>query len=82
MLLGYVIVEKFYNVVSAMHFYRKQISMLENERKKSDYQPIREITIERHKYTENWDETYEQEKEKIIESQKVLVEGRLSQESL
>jgi hypothetical protein len=48
--------------------------MIENERKKPDYQPIQEITLERHKYTENWDETYEQEKEKIIEVSKVLVE--------
>jgi hypothetical protein len=72
--LGYVIGEKFYNVVASMHFSRKQISMIENERKKLDYQPIREIKLGMSKYTENLDEVYEQEKERIMESQKVLLE--------
>jgi hypothetical protein len=48
--------------------------MIDNERKKPNYQPIREIKLRMSKYTEDLDEIYDQEKEKIVESQKVLVE--------
>jgi hypothetical protein len=72
--LGYLIGEKFYNIISSMLFSRKQITMIDNERKKPNYQPIREIKLRMSKYTENLDEVYEHEKEKIIESQKVLLE--------
>jgi hypothetical protein len=57
-----------------MLFSRKQITMIDNERKKPNYQPIREIKLRMSKYTEDLDEIYDQEKEKIVESQKVLVE--------
>ena len=72
--LGYLIEEKFYNINSSMLFSRKQITMIENERKKPNYQPIHEVKLRKSKYTENLDEIYKQEKEKIIESQKVLTE--------
>jgi hypothetical protein len=72
--LGYVIGEKFYNIISSMHFSRKQITMIDNERKEPNYQPIREVKLRKSKYTENLDEIYELEKENILESQKVLAE--------
>jgi len=57
-----------------MLFSRKQITMIDNERKKPNYQPIREIKLRMSKYTEDLNEIYDQEKEEIVESQKVLVE--------
>ena len=48
--------------------------MIDNERKEPNYQPIREIKLRMSKYTEDLDGVYEQEKEKIIEYQKVLAE--------
>ncbi|MGO9378031.1 MAG: hypothetical protein ACLP29_05700 [Dissulfurispiraceae bacterium] len=72
--LGYVIGEKFYNIISGMQYSRKQITMIDTERKKPNYQAIREVKLRKSTYTENSDEIYEQEKENIIESEKVLAE--------
>ena len=71
--LGYVIGEKFYNLVDKVHSARKIIRSIEDERKKPDYNPIRERTLRSHKYVENLDEIHEQTKEIIIEVEGLLV---------
>ena len=42
--LGYVIGEKFYNLVSMLHAFRTRIRAIDEERKKPNYNPIRERT--------------------------------------
>jgi len=71
--LGYVIGEKFYNLVSMLHAFHTRIRAIDEERKKPDYNPIRERTYGNSKLTENLDETYEDEKAKVIETEGLLV---------
>jgi hypothetical protein len=71
--LGYVIGEKFYNLVSSLHASRIMIRLIDEGRQKSDYNPIREKTYGNRKYTENFDDTYEREKKIIIEAEGLLV---------
>ena len=72
--LGYVIGEKFYNLVAILHVARATIRVIDEERKKPNYNPIRERTYGNRKHTENSDETYEREKEIIAEAEELLVE--------
>ncbi len=71
--LGYVIGEKFYNLVDMLHASRTTIRSIDTDRKKPGYNPIRERTYGNHKYTENLDETYEREKEILAEAEELLV---------
>lgn len=70
--LGYVIGEKFYNLIETLHFAQKMARFIENERKKPDYNPIVDRSTKRHHYTENLDETYELKKEIILEAEELL----------
>jgi|GEM_PF-880059 len=73
--LGYVIGEKFNNLIEIARFSRWQVRTINEEKKKPDYTPIREHGYgDDHKYVENLDETYEKEKEKIIEAEKLAEE--------
>ena len=71
--LGYVIGEKFYNLVSLLHAFRTTIRAIDEERKKPDYNPIREMTYGNSKYVKNLDETYEDEKARVIDAEGLLV---------
>jgi hypothetical protein len=71
--LGYVIGEKFHNLVAILHVARATIRVIAEESKKPDYNPIRERTYGNRKHTENLDETYEREKEIIVEAEEMLV---------
>ena len=71
--LGYVIGEKFYNLVSMIHGSRTTIRTIDEEKKKPDYNPIRERSIGTRKYVENLDETYEDEKARVIEAEGLAV---------
>lgn len=71
--LGYVIGEKFYNLVSMLHASRTTIRAIDEERKKPNFKPIRERTYGNSKLIENLDETYEDEKAKVIEAEGLLV---------
>jgi hypothetical protein len=71
--LGYVIGEKFYSLVKILHSSRSTVRLIDEERKKPDYNPIRERSIGDHKYVENLDETYEEEKGKVIEAEGLAV---------
>jgi hypothetical protein len=71
--LGYLIGEKVYNLVDTLYAARKIARLIEEERKKADYNPIREVVLKRQRYTENLDETYEHKKQIIIEAEGLLV---------
>ena len=71
--LGYVIGEKFYNLVSMLHASRTMIRAIDEERKKPNYKPVRERTYGNSKLIENLDETYEDEKARVIEAEGLLV---------
>lgn len=71
--LGYVIGEKFYNLVSILHACRTTIRAIDEARKKPNYKSIREMTYGNRKYVENLDDTYEAEKQKIIEAEELLI---------
>ncbi|MBS1113490.1 MAG: hypothetical protein H6Q92_1253 [Nitrospirae bacterium] len=70
--LGYVIGEKFYNLVSMLHAFHTRIRAIDEERKKPNYNPIRERTYGNSKLIENLDETYEDEKARVIEAEGLL----------
>jgi hypothetical protein len=72
--LGYVIGEKFYNLAASIYESRRSIRTISEERKKTWYNPLRERNCGNSKYIENLDETYEQEKETIIETEVILGE--------
>jgi hypothetical protein len=71
--LGYVIGEKFYNLVETLHSSRKIIRVIDDERKKPGFNPIRVTRYKNHEYVTNLYETYEHEKAKIIEAEGLLV---------
>jgi len=72
--LGYVIGEKFYSIVSTVYESRRIIRTIGEERKKPWYNPMHERACGNSKYVENLDETYEKEKETIIETEALLGE--------
>ncbi len=71
--LGYIIGEKFYNLVDTLHMARKICRLIEEERMKPHYNPIREVVLKRQRYTENLDETYEHKKQIIMEAEGLLL---------
>jgi hypothetical protein len=71
--LGYLIGEKFYNTVKILHSARNKVRDIDGERKKPNYNPIRQKTYGTSKLNENLDEIYEDEKAKIIEAEGLLV---------
>ncbi len=71
--LGYVIGEKFYNLVDTLHFARKRVRQIEEERKKPDYNPIVDRSTKKRKHVENLDETYERKKVIILEAEGLLL---------
>ena len=72
--LGYVIGEKFYNLIKMVRFSRWKVRTIDEEKKKPCYTPIREHDYGDRKYVENLDESYEEEKQKIIEAEKLSEE--------
>jgi hypothetical protein len=71
--LGYVIGEKFYNVVAILHSARKIVRTIDEERKKPDYNPIRVAKYKDSEIVTNLDETYEDEKTRIMEAEGLLI---------
>jgi hypothetical protein len=71
--LGYVIGEKFYNLVATLHSAQKIMRTIDEERKKPDFNPIRVTRYKDSEIVTNLDETYEDEKAKIIEAEGLLV---------
>ena len=72
--LGYLIGEKFYNIIHLIYSYRKIIKSIEEQRKKPDYNPIYEYEAEGVKFITNLDEDYEQRLKKIGMARDVLDE--------
>lgn len=71
--LGYVIGEKFYNLVAIFHSARKIVRTVDEERKKPDYNPIRVARFKDSEIATNLDETYEDEKTNVIDADGLLV---------
>jgi len=71
--LGYLIGEKFYNIVSDNHFSRKMIRTINEQRKQPDYNPVRE-SGGRFKRTINLDDEYKEYEQKVIVTEKILIE--------
>jgi hypothetical protein len=71
--LGYLIGEKFYNVIEMIYASEKTIRFTEEQREKPNYDPIRKGTG---KFDSdiNLDETYEEEKEKILKIREAVTE--------
>jgi hypothetical protein len=70
--MGYVIGEKFYNLVDILHSTRTIMRTIDEERKKPDFSPVRVTRYRDQEVVTNLDEIYEDEKTKIIEAQGLL----------
>ena len=71
--LAYLIGEKVYNLVDTLYTARKMCRLIEEERRKPDYTPIRKVVLKRHRYTENLDETYAHNQQIIMDADGLLV---------
>jgi hypothetical protein len=71
--LGYVIGEKFYDIVGTLHSARKIIRTIDEERKKPDFNPIRVTKYKGCELVTNLDETYKNEKARVMEAEVLLV---------
>ena len=71
--LGYLIGEKFYNIIRIRYSAQEMIRTIDEQRKKPDYNPIREGEGE-FKTTMNLDEVYEKEIKKIDTVREVAIE--------
>ena len=73
--LGRLIGEKFYGIVSTLHFSRKLIRTIDEERKKPDYNPIGITIYKNHKLVTNLQEIYKKESAIITEIEDALIFG-------
>ena len=71
--LGYLIGEKFYNLVSDLFGSRKMIRMIEQQRKQLNYTPVVERQVRSRLYDMNLVEIHEREKARIIEREGLLI---------
>jgi len=72
--LGYLIGEKFYNLIRLIYSYKKMNKSHEEQRKKPDYNPIDEYEVEGIKLVSNLDEDYERRLKRIEMGREILVE--------
>jgi hypothetical protein len=72
--LGYLIGEKFYDIVSDNHFARKMIRTINEQRKQPDYNPVNEIGEGKFKRIINLDDKYKEYEQRVIETVKILTE--------
>jgi len=73
--LGYVIGEKFYNVIRYANSYYECMKSIEEERQKPGYNPIRTYSLGKYgESIENLDETYEKNKKRVAESKGIIEE--------
>jgi hypothetical protein len=72
--LGYLIGEKFYDIVSDNHFARKIIRTINEQRKQPDCNPVKEIGEGKFKRIINLDDKYKEYEQRVIETVKILTE--------
>jgi hypothetical protein len=77
--LGYLIGEKFYNIVSDNHFSRKMIRTIDEQRKQPDYNAIRESGGKFNR-TINLDDDFKEYERKVMVTEKILVENILKKQ--
>lgn len=68
--MGYLIGEKFYNVLKQIHYLIEKMHYIETERTKPGYNPIRKYKYSRKTYEENLDEIYKKSNKDIEELRK------------
>ena len=71
---GYLIGEKFYNLVSLLHDARKTVREIDEKRKQPDYNPVRVTKYNDKEFITNFDDMYDRDKERIPEAEKLLSE--------
>lgn len=71
--LNYLLGEKFYRLVAFLHDARKIIRTIDEERKGPDFDPVRVTKYKDSEIVTDLNETYEDEKAKIIEAEGLLV---------
>jgi len=70
--LGYVIGEKFYNLLHMSYTSQQNIRDIEKKRKEPDYNSIQEVSYGDYKHVRNYDEIYKDEQDAITEIQELL----------
>ncbi len=70
--LGYLIGEKFYNLVENLLIARKMVRSIDEKRKKPDYNPIIKSGEGKFRRILNLDEDYEEYQRSIIEAEEIL----------
>lgn len=70
--LGYLIGEKFYNIVQRKHFAQARVREIEEQRQQPNYNPIREFEYGGRKSVTNLDEVCAEEKEVIRQCTQLL----------
>jgi hypothetical protein len=71
--LGYLIGEKFYNLVDILHASRKMVRTIDEERKQPDYNPIYVTTSKNREHVTKLNEIYKEETGIITEAEELLV---------
>lgn len=72
--LGYLIGEKFYNLVSLLHDARKSVRNIDEKRKQPDFNPTVVTKYKDSEFTTNFDEIYDRDMERIQEAERLLPE--------
>lgn len=72
--LGYVIGEKFYNLVKNRQYLKRIVRDIDEKRKSPDYNPFKTVGEGKYKQTINLDEDYKNCKKRIISLQEGLIE--------
>lgn len=73
--LGYLIGEKFYNLVDSLRTYRKSMTAISKKRKDPKYNPVKTIKVSANrKHTINLEDEYKDCKEKVKELEEKLPE--------
>ena len=72
--LGYLIGEKFYNIVSDNLYSRKMIRIIAEGKNQPDYNPMREYGEGRFKRIINLNEQYKECEGRVIETEHILIE--------
>ena len=72
--LGYLIGEKFYNIVSDNLFARKMVRTIDEQRKQPNYNPVKKYDKGSTKRTINLDEQYREYEKRVIQTEQIMTE--------
>lgn len=72
--LGYLIGEKFYDLVSDNHFSRQMVRTINEQKKQPAYNPVKETGKGKFKRIINLDDEYREYEQRVIVTEKILIE--------